>query len=60
MKILKNKKILDRLLDFVIEGQQYDLDDGARMKIISPGEKELKQLAEKWENISSKKGINCI
>ena len=55
LKILKNKKILDRLSDFVIEGQQYDLEDGARMKIISPGEKELKQLAKKWEAYHQRK-----
>ena len=55
LQILKNKKILDRLSDFVIEGQQYDLEDGARMKIISPGEKELKQLVKKWEAYHQRK-----
>ena len=55
-EILKQKKIQNRMITEVISGQVINLDEGAVLKIISPGIKELKKLYEKWEKYEEKHG----
>lgn len=48
-ELLVEKEIVDVLDDYIVSGREICLDGGALLKIISPGEKQLKALAERWE-----------
>lgn len=49
MAILEEKKLKERLIDYVVMGETIELENGAVLKVISPGENELKNLYYKWE-----------
>ncbi|MFQ7787373.1 MAG: hypothetical protein ACLRIP_04485 [Blautia massiliensis (ex Durand et al. 2017)] len=49
-KILKEKGIYDRIVERTIAGEIINLENGALLKVISPGEKQLEQLLDKWES----------
>lgn len=62
LELLDEKEILDSLDDYIVLGRKICLNGGAALKIISPGEKQLGELAEKWENYEKKKeqtGYSC-
>lgn len=46
-KILKEKGIYDRIVERTIAGEIINLENGALLKVISPGEKQLEQLLDK-------------
>lgn len=48
-ELLSEKGLKDRLVDYVVYGQQAVLPNGATMRFISPGEKELIKFANEWE-----------
>lgn len=49
IKLLKEKELTKYLIDYVEAGNLFNLDQGAKMKIISPGSCELDELLVKWE-----------
>jgi beta-lactamase superfamily II metal-dependent hydrolase len=49
IKLLKEKELTKYLIDYVEAGDLFDLDKGAKMKIISPSSCELDELLVKWE-----------
>lgn len=53
-KILKEKGIQDRIIDRITSGDIINLTNGALLKIISPGEKQLEKLLDKWEKYEIK------
>lgn len=54
LEILEMKGIKKRLINNVISGQIITLEDDAVLKIISPGEKQLIELFDKWERYQEK------
>lgn len=52
--LLEEKKLKERLIDYVAMGKMIELKDGAVLKVISPGEKELKNLYYKWQKYDIK------
>lgn len=55
LELLKEKEIIDCLCDYTVAGDCIILDEGAVLKIISPGEKELADLSLKWEKYEKKR-----
>lgn len=53
MTLLEEKKLTNRLIDYVVMGETIKFENGAILKVISPGEKELKKLYYKWEKHES-------
>lgn len=53
-KILKEKGIYDRIVERTIAGEIINLENGALLKVISPGEKQLEKLLDKWESYEKK------
>lgn len=49
IKLLEDKKLMDRLIDYVVMGETIELGNDGLLKVISPGEKELKKLYYEWE-----------
>lgn len=49
IKLLKGKELTKYLIDYVEAGDLFDLDKGAKIKIISPSSCELDELLVKWE-----------
>lgn len=48
-ELLSEKGLKDRLVDYVVYGQHAALPNGAAIRFISPGEKELIKFANEWE-----------
>lgn len=57
MALLGKKKLKNRLIDYVVMGETIELENNAVLKVISPGEKELKELYYHWENDESKEKL---
>ena len=53
-KLLKEKGIDDRIIERTIAGESINFANGALLKIISPGEKQLEKLLNKWEKYEKK------
>lgn len=53
-EILKEKGIYDRIVERTIAGEIINLANGALLKVISPGEKQLEKLLDKWESYEKK------
>lgn len=49
MDLLSEKELKDRLVDYVVYGEQAVLANNAIIRFISPGEKELIKFANQWE-----------
>lgn len=49
MDILKEKDIIDKVIDYVASGMEMIWEKDARVRIISPGKKELNHFLNKWE-----------
>lgn len=49
IKLLKEKELTKYLIDYVEAGDLFDLDKGAKIKIISPSSRELDELLVRWE-----------
>ena len=51
------------IVERTVAGETINLADGALLKVISPGEKQLEKLLDKWEMDNSKKVVwdktNC-
>lgn len=53
-EILKEKGISNRIVERIVAGETINLADGALLKVISPGEKQLEKLLNKWEKYEKK------
>lgn len=53
-EILKEKGISDRIIERTMAGEIINLANGALLKVISPGEKQLEKLLDKWETYEKK------
>lgn len=49
MDLLKEKDVVDRVMDYIVSGMEMIWDKNAFIRIISPGKKELNQFLNKWE-----------
>lgn len=49
MQLLKEKELSDRLKEYIAAGDTLSLTGGSVLKVISPTERALQRLAEKWE-----------
>lgn len=49
IELLKEKELIEKLIDYVEAGDLFELDKEAKMKIISPGSFELDELLNKCE-----------
>lgn len=54
LELFKQKGLKERLIERSIAGDCVELDGGAQLKFISPGERELDTLEEKWESYLKK------
>ena len=55
LNLLSDKAIINVLDDYVVSGRKITLDDGALLKVISPNEKQLTSLLDKWEKYNPPK-----
>lgn len=49
MDLFREKDVADRVMDYIVSGMEMIWDRDARIRIISPGKKELDQFLNKWE-----------
>lgn len=53
-KLLEEKNLREKLVSCTMSGDIVELSGGAKLRVISPGEEQLKNLLDKWEKYISK------